>query len=96
MIKNVKHRPPCWCHLAITGVVLIIIKYFTNEDGLGVITKACVCVCVCSWGGRGGRLKDKYGQMCGEGSGKTKRFAKRKVTAYKGQLMVLRNMKHLE
>lgn len=38
----------------------------------------------------------QYGQMCGEGSGKTKRFAKGKVTKYKGQLMVLRNMKCLE
>lgn len=38
----------------------------------------------------------QYGQMCGEGSGKTKRFAKRKVTMYKGQLMVLKNRKYLE
>lgn len=39
----------------------------------------------------------QYGQMCEEGSGKTKCLVKkkRKVTKYKGQLMTLRNMNDL-
>lgn len=77
MIKNGKHRPPCWCHLAVPGVVLITIKYFTNEDGLGVITKACR-----------GELKWYSTVRCVERAvEKQIGLQKRKVTKYKWQLM---------
>lgn len=66
-----QHGGPCWCHLAVTGVVLITIKYFVNEDGVGVITKGCE-------GGQVGGLNDTAWSDVWRGQWKNKKLCQEK------------------